>query len=241
MPAAGKRLLGCLLAAVLLAAAAGGTFMLDAARSKARHDAGVEAADGSRSRAQDAIRAQLSVVEGRAVSSASNPVLRAQLGVVDVATLKDGFSSESWWDAVRREFPVSGVAGGDSPDVLIGAGSAGLDFSGLIKAARKNGEASALITSPELTVVAGAAIAQVRHGSYAVLVAKPLDPDFAEQVASRTRGAALISDGKRALVAGGSAQGQEQLKRAVGAEQSGPFESQGIAVAATQLAPSLWL
>src|SRR6185436_9254789 len=181
MAPARRRLAGLAIAMVLLGAAAAATVGLKAARVQARKDEIAEAAEGTRSRAQDAVRAQLAVVEGRAVSSASNPVLRAQLGVVDVATLKDGFSSETWWDAVRREFPVSGVAGGDSPDVLVGAGSAGLDFSGLIKTARKNGQASALITSPELTVVAGAAIAQVRHGSYAVLVAKPLDPDFAEQ------------------------------------------------------------
>jgi len=39
--------------------------------------------------------------------------------------------------SIRREFPVSGVAAGDAPDVLVGPGVAGLDFSGLIKAAPK--------------------------------------------------------------------------------------------------------
>ncbi|HZX94933.1 MAG TPA: serine/threonine-protein kinase [Myxococcales bacterium] len=241
MPASRKRLLGCLLAAVLLAAAAGGTFMLDAARSKARHDAGVEAADGSRSRAQDAVRAQLSVVEGRAVSAASNPVLRAQLGVVDVPTLKDGFASETWWEPVRRDFPISGVASGESPDVLVGEGAAKVNFGPLIRAARKAGQASSLLAFSDFVVLGGAAVAESRGSRFVVLVGKPVDAAFLEDVASRTRGAALLSDGKRALLAAGPADGQEHLKSSVGREQVGLSDGPGWASAAMQLAPSLWL
>ena len=231
------------IALAVLLAAAGGTVLLGRARAQARRDEVAEATEGSRSRAQDAVRAQLAVVEGRAASGASNPVLRAQLGVVDAATLKDGFSSESWWDAVRREFPISGVAAGDAPEVLVGIDARSLDFSGVIKAARKAGQASALLTTPKGSpLVAGAAMAEGRAASrFAVLVAKPMDAAFVEQIAARTRGAALVSDGKGALLAAGPPEGQEHLKRAIGSEQAGTFTTPEWAAAAMPLSAGLWL
>ncbi len=238
-----RRLLGAVTAAVVLLVAAGGTALLKAARARELRAELAEATEGSRSRAQDAIRAQLAVVEGRAASGAANPVLRAQLGVVDAATLKDGFASESWWDAVRREFPISGVAAGDAPEVLVGLDPRTLDFSGVIKAARKAGQASALLSTPKGSpLLAGAAMAEGRAASrYAVLVARPVDAEFVDQIAARTRGAALISDGKRALVSAGPADGQEHLKAAVGNEAAGTFAGPGWAVAATPLASGLWV
>jgi len=192
-------------------------------------------------RAQDAIRAQLAVVEGRAVSSAANPVLRAQLGVVDVATVKDGFSSERWWESVRREFPISGVAAGESPDVLVGTAGSAVDFSPLIKAARKSGQSASLLASTEGPLVAGAAITEGMAGTrFAVLVARPADAGFVEEIASRTRGAVVLSDGKQALLSTGNAVAQEQLRRAVGNERSGIFEGK-VSAAATQLGPGLWV
>src|SRR5262249_36718697 len=138
MAPARRRLVGVLVAGGLLAAGAAGTVALKAAKAQARRSEVAEAADASRSRPHDALRAQRALVEGGAMSAASNPVLRAQLGVVDAATLKDGFWSEPWWQSVRREFPVSGVAAGEAPDVMVGPGASALDFSALIKAARKN-------------------------------------------------------------------------------------------------------
>src|SRR4051812_24008651 len=158
MPPARRRLFGVIVAVAVLAAGAAGTVALQAERAQARRNEVAEAAEGSRSRAQDAVRAQLAVVEGRAVSGASNPVLRAQLGVVDAATLRDGFSSETWWESVRKDFPVSGVAAGETPEVLVGASPAALDLSGVIKAARKSGQAAALVPSRDGAFVAGAAI-----------------------------------------------------------------------------------
>jgi serine/threonine protein kinase len=243
MPRTRRRLLGAAIAAALLLAAGGGTALLRKARAQARRNEVAEAVEASRARAQDALRAQLAVVEGRAASGASNPVLRAQLGVVDAATLKDGFASESWWDAVRREFPVSGVAAGETPEVLVGLDPQSLDFSGLIRAARKAGQAATLLATPKGSpLVAGAAMAEGRAGSrFAVLVAKPMDGAFAEQIATRTRGAALVSDGKRALLSAGPADGQLNLKSAVGSEASGTFSGQGWAAAATPLSLGLWL
>jgi len=241
MPLARRRLLAAAVAAALVAAAAAGTFALQAAREQSRREEIAEAAESTRARAQDAIRAQLAVVEGRAVSFAANPVLRAQLGVVDAATLKDGFSSERWWETVRREFPVSGIAAGESPDVLVGVAGAEPDFSSLIKAARKSGQSASLLASPEGPLVAGAAITEGRAGTrFAVLVARAADEGFVEEIAARTRGAVVLSDGKRALLSTGSAEARQQLERAVGNENAGIFAGKTNA-AATQLAPGLWV
>jgi hypothetical protein len=154
--------------------------------------------------------------------------------VVDAATLQDGFASESWWDAVRREFPIS---------VLVGLDPRTLDFSGLIKAARKTGQASALLATPKGSpLVAGAAMAEGRAAArFAVLVARPVDAAFVDQIASRTRGAALVSDGQRALLSAGPAEGQEHLRTAVGNEAAGTFGGSAWAAAATPLASGLWL
>jgi hypothetical protein len=243
MPRTRRRLLGAAIAAALLLAAGGGTALLRKARAQERQREVAEAVEASRARAQDALHAQLAVVEGRAASGASNPVLRAQLGVVDAATLKDGFASENWWDAVRREFPISGVAAGDAPEALVGLDPQALDFSGVIRGARRAGQAAALLSTPQgPPLVVGAAMADGRGGSsFAVLVAKPLDQAFVEQIASRTRGGALVSDGKRALLSAGPAEGQLNLKSAVGSEASGTFSGPGWAAAATALSPGLWL
>jgi hypothetical protein len=238
-----KRLAGAASAVLLVASAGAGTVALEAAHARERHDRLVEAADGSSARAQDAVHAQLSAVEGRAVSAASIPVLRAQLGVVDAATLRDGFSTEPWWEPVRRDFSIYGIAAGDAPDLLVGADGTGLDFAALVRAARKERQASSVIASADAAVLAGGAVAEAsRRGTpFVVLLAKPLDGGFLDEVASRTRGAALLSDGKRVLLSGGPAAEQERLKQAIGSEGARLFEGEDWAGAAAQLSPGLWL
>jgi hypothetical protein len=242
MPLPQRRIAGVAVAAALLAGAAAGTAALRSARDQARHDELAEAADGARIRAQDAVHGQLATVEGRAVAAASIPVLRAQLGVVDEATLRDGFSSEPWWEPVRRDFPIYGVAGGGAPEVLVGAESLGLDFAPLVKSAREKRQASSLIVAADAAVAAGGALAEgARRTAWVVVVARPLDGGFLDEVASRSRGAALLSDGKRTLLAAGPAEEQDHLKRAVGKEKEGLFAGDTWAGAASELAPGLWL
>jgi predicted Ser/Thr protein kinase len=242
MSSAKRRAGGAAAAIVLLCGAAAGTRALSSARAEARHQELAELAEGSRSRAQDAVHAQLSAVEGRAVAAASNPVLRAQLGVVDAATLRDGFASEPWWEPVRRDFPIYGVAAGGSPEVLVGADS-GLDFSTLVKEAREKRQSSAVLASADAAVVAGAAAAEGagRRARFVVLLAKPLDAVFLDEVASRTRGAAIVSDGKIVLLSAGAAAEQGQLKSAVGKESAALVEGRDWVGAASPLAPNLWL
>src|SRR5438105_15052979 len=198
-----RRLAGVTIAAVLAAGAGAATVAIEASHRQARHDDLAEAAESVRARAEDAVRGQLATVEGRTVASASIPVLRAQLGVVDAATLRDGFGSEPWWEPVRRDFPIYGVAAGDAPEVLVGAEASDLEFRTLIRAARKSGQASAVLAAPDAAAAAGAAVVEGKGGAYVVIVARPLDAGFLDEVASRARGGALLSDGKRVLLSAG--------------------------------------
>jgi hypothetical protein len=243
MPFSPRRLIGVAIAAVVLAGAAAGTMALNAQRAQTRHDELAEAAEGAKARAQDAVTGQLATVEGRAVSAASIPVLRAQLGVVDEATLRDGFSSEPWWEPVRHDFPIYGVAAGDNPEVLVGADASGLDFSPLVKSARKKRQASSILVAQDSAVVAGAALVdgRAKGAPFVLLLGKPLDADFLDEVASRTRGGALLSDGKRVLLSAGPAEEQEHLKQAVGKEKAGFLEGGSWAAGAGELAPGVWL
>ena len=236
-----RRAAGIVAAIVLLCGAAAGTRALSAAKAQARHDEMTEAADGARARAQDAVQAQLSAVEGRAVAAASNPVLRAQLGVVDAATLRDGMTTEPWWEPARRDFPISGIAAGEKPAVLLGADPA-LDFTGLLQATRVRHQAAAVVSGTDSAVLAGAAVVdKPGETTWAVLLARPLNTAFLEEVAARTRGGALLTNGQRVLLAAGPAPEQELLRAAVGKERDGIFEGSNWAGAASSVAPGVWL
>jgi hypothetical protein len=77
-----------------------------------------------------------------------------------------------------------------------------------------------------------------------LLLAQPLDAAALGQIAERLQEAALLSDGKRALLGAGPAALTARLKRAIGHEAEGPLyapEPRSWAVARTELAPGLWL
>lgn len=238
-----RRIGGILAALVSLGGAAAGTKALSTAYAQARHEELAEAAEGVRVRADDTVKAQLANLEGRAVSASSNPVLRAQLGVVDAATLRDGFSTEPWWEPVRRDFPIYGVAAGTVPEVLVGAEGSGLDFTALIDSARKHQQASSVLAAADTVVIAGAAVAQgsSKGAPFVVVLAKPIDARFLDEVVSRTRGAAILSDGRQLLLSSGPRDQQQRLKAVVAKEGLPLWEGGDWVAAASRLAPHLWL
>jgi len=237
-----RRIAGVSVTILILGGAAAASRFLAASKAQARHDQLAETADNVRARADDAVKGQLAVLEGRAGSAASNPVLRAQLGVVDAATLHDGLSTEPWWAQVRKDFPISGLAAGDTPDVTIGD-TADLNFAPLIKAARKRQKASSLIVGENVAVLAGASIIERGHGGepFVVLMARPLDASFLDDVSSRTRGGVMLTDGKKVLQAAGSSEEQKSLAPAVGKESAGIFEGADYIGAASEIAPKVWV
>jgi type II secretory pathway pseudopilin PulG len=237
-----RRVAGVAVAILLLGGAAAAARFLSAQRTQARHDQLAEAADGVRSRADDAVKSQLSVLEGRASSAATNPVLRAQLGVVDAATLHDGLSTEPWWEPVRKDFPISGLAASEAPDVTIGE-IGDLNFTPLIKAARAHQKASSLILGESMAVLAGASVVERGHGGapFVVILARPLDAAFLEEVGARTRGGVLLTDGKKILQESGPAEEQKALETAVGKESQTLFEGSDWVGAASQITPKVWL
>ena len=242
MSTTARRVAGVAVAILLLGGAAAAARFLASSRTQARHDQLAEAADSVRSRADDAVKSQLSVLEGRASSAATNPVLRAQLGVVDANTLHDGLSTEPWWEPVRKDFPISGLAASDSPDVTIGE-IGDLNFTPLIKAARAHQKASSLILGESSVVLAGASVVERGHGAspFVVILARPLDAAFLEDVSSRTRGGVLLTDGKKILQESGPSEEQKSLEAAVGKESQTLFEGSDWVAAASQITPKVWL
>jgi type II secretory pathway pseudopilin PulG len=239
MSATFRRIAGVVFAILVLGAAAAANRYLAASRARARHDQLAEAAESARSRTDDAIKVQLAAAEGRAASAAANPVLRAQLGIVDVATLRDGMSTEPWWEPVRKDFPVSGIAAGATPEVTIGD-VADLDFSALIKLARTREHASVLLAGESRITMAAAALTKNRGQSFVVVMARPLDAPFLEEVAARARGAAMLTDGRKALLSAGPSDEQKPLADAVGRESAAILEGPDWVAAASQIGPRSW-
>ena len=237
-----KRAAAVAVALLLLAGAAAVSSTLAASAKRARHDDLLEAGEAMRTRVQDGVRAQLASVEGRAVAAASIPVLRAQIGVVDASTLKDGFATEPWWLPVRQDFPIYGVAGGEVPDLLVGAEPGDLDFAGLVKIARARRQASAVLAQPGAAVAAAAAVIdRAGNGAQAVLVlGKPLDAAFADDLASRAKGAVLVSNGKEVILSSGPKEDVQRLKSALGQEAEGFHEDAAWGASATQLGAGTW-
>jgi serine/threonine protein kinase len=90
----------------------------------------------------------------RATLAGSLAPLRATLATLRLhdnatavaATLKDAFASEPWWEPIRREFPITGVAFGTSRlDFVTDARAAGLSLADVIAQGAGEGSASAFV------------------------------------------------------------------------------------------------
>ena len=237
-----KRIVAVAAVLALLAGAAVATSARRDVRARARRDDLVQSAESARNQAQDALRLQLSSVEAKALAAASVPVLRAQIGIVDYATLRDGFRSEPWWRPVRDEFPLYGLSmSGNALDLAEGARPSELDAGALLTEARKKRGASQVLATAEGPMLAGAALIDHPSLQPVLLVARPFDADLAEELAKRARGAVLLSDGKRALIAAGQPAQRAHLLGAVGAEAEAAHVGDGWAAAPAPLGKGTWL
>ncbi len=234
---------GLFVGGAVLALVAGGlgTLALRSARDGRRAGELARQADAARGQAQDVLKARLADLEGRTGAAASLPVLRAQIGVVDATTLRDGFHSEPWWQSVREAFPVYGVSFGDGLDLLEGASRADFDASALLRAAREKRQASAVLARHEVPLLAGAALID-RPGLKAVLLlGKPIDVALLDEISARVHGAVMLTDGHAPMLAVGRADEREHLRASLGSEGSGLHAGEGWVAAAATLAPGVFL
>ena len=202
----------------------------------------------ARTQARSALEGKLKLIEQQAMSAAQLPQIRGQIAVFDPATLADGFRSETWWAPFRSDFSVYGVAlDAEKLQAVEGMAPADLDAAPLIAQARAHRTASGLLMAgaKKWPYAAGAAVIDVpgRAMPAVIFLAEPVDQAFAQDLAQKSGGAVLVSDGKTAMLSAGNEAEQANLKSVLGREtQAQAFGDDGTwAATATPLLPGLTL
>ncbi len=237
------------LAAVLVFAGALGTIAIDRTHVQRAQAFATRLAANARDAARDGLRARLDQLAGKANNAAALPQLRAQLSAYDAPTLRDGFQNEPWWQPVRSEFRVYGVAlTGDALDLVEGEGmgAADLDVARLVRAARESRQTAAVVPARSKNnwpyLAAAAVVDSPGRAANAVLVlARPLDEAIAKELATRAGGPLVLHDGHSTLVAVG--EGKELLQAAADRGAASPLVAPdgSWAVATQELVPGLTL
>ena len=184
----------------------------------------------ARTQARAALSDKLKLIESQAMSAAQLPQIRGQIAVFDPATLADGFRSETWWAPFRNDFSVYGVASdGEKLEAVEGMTPADLDAAPLIAQARAHRTASGLLMAgaKRWPYAAGAAVIDVpgRALPAVIFLAQAVDQAFAQDLARKSGGAVLVSDGKTALLFAGDEGEQANLKTVLGREANGLVEA----------------
>jgi serine/threonine-protein kinase len=237
-----------LLAVVILAGTVGAIGLVQVAE---RNRALTEAAALGTARAKqlrELVSGHLATLELRAQNAGSNPRLVAALGGnVSRDTLRDLFSTESWWQPFRESFAstylaapggqVSFIAGGsDIPlpaDALVARVRASRWVASALVAA--GGRVHAVVAVPVL--MPNPAVTPV------LLLTQPFESQVLGQIAERTGEAVVLSDGKAALVGAGPSAQTSVLRQTIGRGPAGSpvVLPPGTAVASSEVAPGLWL
>jgi hypothetical protein len=244
-----KRTFALLLAATVLVVAAVAARAVEANRARTVRREAARAAEAGGMRASDALGTHVRELKLEAQNAAANPRLVAALrGNADAATLQDLFRTEDWWEPYRSAFKVYAVAfEGDKLDVIEGMKTAELASDLLVREARERKEAVAeIVMGKGWPYAAAAAVVEMpgRSTPAVLLLAKPVDDSAIRKLAEKARGAVLLSDGARAVIAAGAEPESDLLKAAVGSEGKGPIYESGDgtwAAAVSPLVPGLWL
>jgi hypothetical protein len=243
-----KRNLAIGIAVLALVAAELGAIEVHRSHDRALRRLAGQLSGNARTLARSSLADKLKMIETQAMSAAQLPQIRGQISTFDAETLKDGFRSESWWAPFRNDFSVYGVAlESEKPEALEGMDAADLDAAPLIREARAHRMASGLLIAgpKKWPYAAGAAVIDVpgRARPAVMFLAQAIDQSFAKDLAARSGGAVLISDGKSALLEAGKEAEQAALKSAIGKEQVSVVEGEdgSWAAASTPLLPGLTL
>jgi hypothetical protein len=254
-----RRVLAVLFAAGALAAATVGSRFVDAARDAKIRKEAARAAEAAGMRASDALTAHVDELKLEARTASANPRLVAALsGEVDAATIRDLFTTETWWEPYRKAFKVYALAfEGEKLSVLEGMKDAEFSSDLLVRQARERREPVADIVMGKGWPYAATAVAievATRRVPVVLLLARPIDEAAVRKLSDKAHGAVLLSDGKTAVIQTGPEPQRERLREAVGHETRGPIfappatpggqAAEGDlfwAAAVSPVAPSLWL
>ncbi len=223
MQSSQKRTLSMVVAALALLAGVAGSIVVGRFHERSLRRLANQLGGNARTQARSALADKLKLIEQQAMSAAQLPQIRGQIAVFDPATLADGFRSESWWAPFRNDFSVYGVASdGEKLQAVEGMAPADLDAAPLIAQAREHRTASGLLLAgaKKWPYAAGAALIDVpgRAVPAVLFLAQAVDQAFAQDLARKSGGAVLVSDGKTALLAAGEEREQANLKTVIGRE-----------------------
>ncbi len=220
------KLIGIAVAFALLALAAAGSVYLRRTRAADADERQGRLAEQVREEAERAVQEQLSALEAKAREAGSLPVLCAQVGMVDWNTLRDGFTSEAWWEPVRRSASVYGVALGDKLDGVEGA-PAELDASDLIARARAHQHGAGVrAVGGAAFLLATAVINKPGPKEQPVLlIGKPFGEEAVAALAQQLKAAVVMTNGKAVLASAGSARAKRSLEAAATKGPTGAGEA----------------
>jgi hypothetical protein len=241
----GRPLAGLSLAGVIFAAAYLGGRSLDTSRSERIAEQAIREAQEASRRAHDALAVQLESVKMMVHNAVVNPRLVVVLrGRVDAATLRDAFSSESWWEPFREAITAVSYEG---EQIAFAQGEVwqGLPVLELIRSVRATGARSVQLAAAGGRVYALAATAMPAGEAEppVVVMAKPIDAPVLTALGQSTQTPVLLSNGRRSLGGWGLARDVRLLEATVGREAEGAVALQDTAwgAAARELTPGLWL
>ena len=246
MQSSQRRTLAILVAVLALLGGAAGSIVVGRFHERSLRRLAAQLGGNARTQARSALADKLKLIEQQAMSAAQLPQIRGQIAVFDPATLADGFRSETWWAPFRNDFSVYGVASdGEKLEAVEGMTPADLDAAPLIAQARAHRTASGLLMAgaKRWPYAAGAAVIDVpgRALPAVIFLGQAVDQAFAQDLARKSGGAVLVSDGKTALLSAGDEGEQANLKTVLGREANGLVEAADgtWAAAATTLLPGL--
>jgi serine/threonine protein kinase len=226
-----KRTLAVVVAALAVAAGLAGSTIVHRASARGLRKLADQLSNNARTQARSALADKLKLIETQAMSAAQLPQIRGQIAAFDPATLIDGFRSEAWWAPFRNDFSIFGVANDqETLQAVEGMAPAELDATPLIAQARAHRTASGLLFAgaKKWPYAAGAAVIDLpgRAVPAVIFLAQAVDQAFAQDLAAKSGGAVLVSDGKAALLSAGGEQDEANLRSVLGHEGQPVFESE---------------
>ena len=238
------------LSALAILAATVGAIALVQLSEGERARSETEALTGARAKQlRELVSNHLGTLELRAQNAGTNPRLVAALGGnVSRETLRDLFSTESWWQPFRESFASTYLAApGGAITFIAGGGEMSLPADALVARVRASRwVASALMAGQGRVHAVVAVPVLMPSGGHTpvLLLTQPFESQVLGQIAERAGEAVVLSDGKSALVGAGPSAQTAVLKQSIAGApvaSTGVSLPQGSAVASSEVAPGLWL
>ena len=249
MSSSARRLSALVIVVALVGVAGAGTAAVGRYRDRSARTLVTRLAGAARDSARDAIEAHLAELSSRASGAAQREPLRNMVDqpeAADAQTLEDGFAASHWLGNYEGDFPAIAFFIDRQPPFGLGIEPGDPAIDALQKAAREKGRAHAVVLVKGVANIAAATVVEP-HGPFpqrGVFVgARPADAALVGELASRAKGAVLLTDGRGVLVAAGDPAERALLATAIGKESVPVVEAPDLSWGASSasLMPGLWL